>query len=169
MIKDYYLKARDWLSTSPVIGDMTKLSPDQQAWLKKYSEFSSQSQGLALSYIKQLSGVQYSDKQLDFMKDILPMPDDSPSNFEGKMEGLQTHLQQLKTLKEELLSQGIKYSTNPNSEFATAYLNKAQTMLYGSAKIATQKGIKETADANKMTIEQVTKILKEQGYTIKGE
>lgn len=170
MLKSTSYGVRDWLSNIPVVGGMAALNDQERDWLQKQSAFASNANALSLSYIKQLSGVQYSDKQLEFMKNILPQPEDSPTVFQGKMGSLVQHLNGLKTLKQELLQQGYKVDSK---DYKEAFLSKAQNALIGSnkgGKTATQQGITETLQANpNVSREQLIQTLKSNGYTIEGE
>jgi hypothetical protein len=121
--KSAVLAARDYASTAPIIGDKVALGPEDKEWLQNRSNFASSSQELSMKIIKQLSGLSYTDKQLEFLRQITPNESDSPSVFEGKMQGMQQRLTALKGIKDELLQKGIKIGT---SEYKDAWLAKAK-------------------------------------------
>lgn len=103
-------------------------SEENKSDLKKYSGLQGASEMMSMNVIKQLSGVQYSDKQLEFMKKILPEfgPTSAKSVFDGRVENLQRFFEQTKKAREEVLAQGFQSSNDPDSPYAKALLEKMQ-------------------------------------------
>lgn len=164
------LKGRDWLSTFPGAGSLAELNPEQKDWLQGYSGFRSSVESTAMSVIKQLSGVQYSDKQLEFMRKIIPNPENSPSEFEGKFNSMTDRLGNLKGLKERLLKEG--YSLNSEA-YKDKYLMEAEKTLSapvtkeGEGAIIGRDGkeysrqmLEQFAKDNKMNVEDLIKRIK---------
>ncbi len=69
-----------------------------------------QVKNLSMNIIKDLSGLSYTDKQLEFMNDIVPQIGKlaTRSQFEGRAENLRRFFSQVKKYNEEILAEGIK-------------------------------------------------------------
>lgn len=155
--------AQDWLGTLPVVGESLKPGQEGKDWLKNYSGFISKTQNLAMTIIKQLSGVQYSDKQLEFLQTIVPQAKDSPEMFKGKLKGLKEKMGQLQGVNEQLLEQGIKAGSK---EYKQQWLEKAKSIMTGGSTSTKQEpqydeaDIQHTMKVNGMTREQVMEALR---------
>jgi hypothetical protein len=166
LLKGQTLQKLDWLSNIPGADEVLGLSEANKDWLHNKTQFSSNVLALAMSYIKQLSGVQYSDKQLEFMKKFVPMTEDSPTEAQGKMDALSGKLERLKELKQDILKRGIAISEDPDSAFADAFSNATRTAL-ASAPVKkdsneySEEDLRYTAEKHGMTVEEVRKLLKE--------
>jgi hypothetical protein len=91
-------------------GDTTiRLDKDNAEWLTSRANFKADLMRTAMVLIKQLSGVQYSDKQLEFMFEFIPdIKTDSPETAEGKIQSLKEGLKRSRGLKEDILKEGYK-------------------------------------------------------------
>lgn len=119
--KAAYLTGKQWLSSLPIIGDVVGNLQDKDAkWLEQRQNFSTLSNYMALDVIKQLSGVQYSDKQLEFLKMIIPKETDPESVWKGKWNALMEIMDNTKKLSDELISKG--YTIN-SQEYKERVLN----------------------------------------------
>lgn len=112
----------------PGVGKILEPSLDSKDDLKKYSGLQGAQEMMAMNVIKQLSGVQYSDKQLEFMKKILPEfgPTSVQSVFNGRVENLQRFFEQTKVARDQVLKDGFKVSNDPDSPYAKALMSKIQ-------------------------------------------
>lgn len=113
----------------PVIGKYLDPGKEAKTSLQQYSNLQSASEMMSMNVIKQLSGVQYSDKQLEFMKKILPEfgPTSVKSVFDGRVQNLERFFEQTKLARAQVLKDGlVTYSSDPNSDYAKAVLNKMQ-------------------------------------------
>lgn len=155
-IKGAAYGAIDWASNAPGLEGKIGLGEENKKWLKKRSEFSSNTLALAMSYIKQLSGVQYSDKQLEFMRKFVPMPEDSPTIAKGKMNALSGKLNRLKDSKQKLLREGISKGSD---EYKERFLNESQRILNSDAPQYSEEDIKFTMEKHGLSREDVMKRL----------
>ena len=101
---------REWAQKIPVIGNIVGPNEEDKKQLESYSGINGASEMLAMKVIKQLSGVQYSDKQLEFLKAIIPSigSDTVKSVFEGKAQNLFRLYDQIKQDRTDLLNKGFK-------------------------------------------------------------
>ena len=153
-LKRKVLGIRDYASTSPILGSTVELDDDQKKWLHNYSDFSANAKSIALQVIKDASGLSYTDKQLEFMKQVVPDPEvDSPSIFEGKLDGMKNRLESIKGIKEGLIKQGVKLGTK---EYEDKWITEAKTTM-----LSDQKGASEVDPKIQRTIEHY----KNQGYS----
>lgn len=99
--------AREWAAGVPGLSGIDA-SPEQKQQLEKYSGFIGQSEMNAMTVIKQLSGVQYSDKQLEFLRSILPSigAGTTKSQFNGRAKNLLRFFDDVKESREQLLKNG---------------------------------------------------------------
>ncbi len=69
----------------------------------------SQVKNLSMNIIKDLSGLSYTDKQLEFMNEIVPDigPTSTRSQFNGKSKNLLRFFEQVKEANQEVLKDGI--------------------------------------------------------------
>ena len=121
--------AKEWLSGVP---GLNKLSPSasEKEKMKLYNSYNGKVNMLAMQTIKQLSGVQYSDKQLQFMKQIIPEigPGTTKTIFDGKAENLVRYYQVVENAKKKLLDRGIQVSSDPNSKYGKELLQEIQNV-----------------------------------------
>lgn len=116
---------REWVATLPGMS-WADSSPEQKRYLEKYSNFVARSEMLSLQIIKQLSGVQYSDKQLEFMKKILPSigGDTVKSEFKGRSSNMMRFFKQIKSDREAILREGVSQGSK---EYREKMLQKMQS------------------------------------------
>lgn len=120
-------QVREWVSGIPGLG---KVDPSKGAktQLETYSNYNGRLKMLAMQTIKQLSGVQYSDKQLEFMKEILPEIGVSASKsvFDGRAKNLVRYYKTIDAAKSKVLAKGIAFSKDPDSKFGREMLTELQ-------------------------------------------
>jgi len=102
-------KAQEWGENIPGIGKFVSPSKEAKADLKKYSSFQGKAEGLSLQIIKQLSGVAYTDAQLEYLKSILPSigASTTKSQFEGRSQALFDWFNGIKEHRQNLLKNKI--------------------------------------------------------------
>ncbi len=118
--------AREWAEKAPIVGKMLGPSKESKDSLEAYSSLQGQSNNMAMNVIKQLSGVQYSDKQLEFMNQILPQigPGAVKSQFEGRSKNLLRFFDIIKKERQDLLKSGVDVNS---AEYKDNLLSKMQT------------------------------------------
>lgn len=118
-------KAQEIGKNIPIVGSLIEPSAEAKESLKQYSKFNADVQHLALTIIKQLSGVQYSDKQLEFLKEILPDIGvfQTRPELKGRAESLIDYFNYVKRSRKELLSSGVKLTPE---EYETQLLDKME-------------------------------------------
>lgn len=113
----------------PGLGSILEPSSDAKDSLKKYSALQGAQEMMSMNVIKQLSGVQYSDKQLEFMKKILPEfgPTSVKSVFDGRVENLQRFFGTIQKARQQTMEQGFVPSEKEDSPFAKQLLINMQS------------------------------------------
>lgn len=107
------LVGREWVQNIPRIGSAVTPNEIDKKALEDYSNKQGAANMMAMSVIKQLSGVQYSDKQLEYLKEILPSfgPGTVRSVYEGRLKNLERYFDAVKKAREDVLRQGIDVGT----------------------------------------------------------
>lgn len=102
--------AREWAENVPLVGKIVGPRPEAKKDLELYSNLQSQTKNLSMNIIRDLSGLSYTDKQLEFMVDIVPSigPKAVRSEFDGKSQNLLRFFEASKSAKQELLDKGFK-------------------------------------------------------------
>ena len=138
---------------------------------KKRSEWAAQVNYMKMQTIKALSGVQYSDKQLQFMDKITPSETDSASVFEGKTRALTNYIRESYKMKAVLLKEGYQLSTPKFNEEFNDRLSSVQSKIEsGGATPKSQPSniddnyINEVAKAAGKSPEQVRQDMKAKGW-----
>lgn len=150
---------REWAQDIPGIGSIVKPSDSDKEVLQKYGEVSGQSEMMAMNVIKQLSGLSYTDSQLQFLKEIVPKigPTTTKSTFTGKVNNLMRFYEQIKQDREELLRQGLDVS---DPEFKQKLLEKMQN----NAKRFNPEGLRKYLESTgKYNKEQIDAEIKRRG------
>ena len=111
-------KAQEWGENIPGIGKALAPSKEAKEDLKKYSTFQGKAESLSLQIIKQLSGVAYTDSQLEYLKSILPAigPTTTKSQFEGRSQALFEWFEGIKARRQQLLEEGITLGSKEYNE-----------------------------------------------------
>lgn len=152
-------------------------SKEQDEWLTGYTQWAASTNMLVLSFIKQLSGVQYNDNQLQYMQAMLPSTKDSDAVIQGKKQMLNQYLDRVEQLNAKILASGIEYSSDPNSPYAQQFLQEAQQAAIdvmnpkkeANGKVANQDMINWYMSKNGVSQDEAIKQIKANGYTIEGE
>ena len=100
---------REWGEKIPGIGPLVEPDAKDKSELESYSGLQGKIRNLAMNTIKQLSGLSYTDKQLEFMNDLIPQigPNAVKSEFRGKAKNLLSFYEEIKRARQELLKEGI--------------------------------------------------------------
>jgi hypothetical protein len=115
----------------PGIGKLIEPSKEAKDSNELYSSMQSQTRNLSMNVIKDLSGLSYTDKQLEFMNEIIPQigPTATRSQFNGRAKNLLRFFDAVKDAKQELLDKGFKLDTDTNKEaFKDALLSKMKSI-----------------------------------------
>ncbi len=121
----------------PGIGKYLKPSTEDTDALTKYSNLQAATNGLAMDVIKEKSGVQYSDQQLQFMMKILPEfgPTIVKSVFDGKVQNLNRYLGAVIQSREELLKNKFKLGTPEFEQAMSKKIDDIQLHFFDSDKV----------------------------------
>lgn len=115
----------------PGVGKLLEPSKEAKDSSELYSSMQSQTRNLSMNVIKDLSGLSYTDKQLEFMNEIIPQigPTATRSQFNGRAKNLLRFFEEVESAKEELLEQGFKLDTANNKEvFKEKLLSKMKSI-----------------------------------------
>lgn len=132
-----YGKAGSILSAAPEsiqnLASSAGLDPNEAAdYRAKQKEFMGQITQMQFGIMKQLSGVNYSDQQLERMKGGVVSEDDSPADFEGKLNGFIKFSRAAMEVKQDMLRDGIPL----NSPEAAKRLDKKLSEM--SSKVSSE-------------------------------
>lgn len=140
--------AREWLAGIP---GLEKLDPsaDDKSQLKLYSNYNSRIKMLSMQTIKQMSGLQYTDKQLEFMMEILPSigPGSVKTVFDGKSENLVRYYNKIGQARQKVIDSGVNFNSDPNSEYGQKLLAELRNNAYSDNQLDTSKMSNEELDA----------------------
>jgi hypothetical protein len=133
-------KVREWAQNIPIIGKAIGPSDEAKKSLESYSGLQSTSNMLSMNIIKQLSGVQYSDKQLEFMNQILPQfgPSTVKSEFNGRAENLLRFFDEIKNNRDQLLKSGIPIGSPEYKDQMLNIMQNAVTKVTSGSDLFTQ-------------------------------
>lgn len=121
--------AQEWMEDVPLVGKLIGPSKESKDALQKFSNLKAGTEMMSMNIIKQLSGVQYSDKQLEFMKTILPSigPGTVKSEYEGRVKNLSRFYERVKKDRQELLRKGIEIGSPEYESEMLIRMQKAAT------------------------------------------
>jgi hypothetical protein len=125
----YSTPALEWLSGIPGLKGLKPSKKDiDKAVL--FSKYNGQVNRMAMDTIKQLSGLAYTDQQLDFMKEFIPSigPGTTRPTFDGKAKGLVEYYNRVEEAKQRLLDKGIEISKDPDSKYGKAMLQELKNI-----------------------------------------
>lgn len=94
-----------------------------QKFKQNRSEFLSQLDNFKFQFIKSMSGVQYTDKQLQAMIQAIPSSSDSPVEFQGKVQGFLNLAKATVKTQQQVAAGGIPANT---PEFQKAFTDRLQ-------------------------------------------
>lgn len=120
---------REWAESIPGVGHLIGPSESDKKELANFADFKANTELMSMNIIKQLSGVQYSDKQLEFLKQILPDigPGATRSQFEGRSKFLMRFFNDIKQSREELLNDNFKLGSPAYKEQMLQKMQQAAT------------------------------------------
>lgn len=93
------------------------MGKEYQDFASNRSGFQAQLKRFAFEFVKAMSGVQYSDKQLQALQEAVINGEDSPATFKGKMKSLLNFMRSNLLAKQGMLKNGIPL--NNQDEFNT--------------------------------------------------
>ena len=128
-LKQQGTKIREWAESIPGLGKLVGPTEEDKSELEHYSGVQGKINYIAMQTIKDLSGLSYTDKQLEFMNRIIPQmgPGHVPSEFKGRAKNLLRFYEMTKQAKKELLDKGISLESNPE-EYKDQLLQKMQQL-----------------------------------------
>lgn len=114
---------RALLGTIPGAGKYLDATQEDKDALTQYNNMQAATNGLSMDVIKEKSGVQYSDNQLQFILKILPQigPTHTKAEFDGRTQNLERYLNAVIQSREDLLKNKFKLGT---PEFESAMSQK---------------------------------------------
>ena len=163
-----------WLGSVPGIGKYLDASPKDKEDLKKFGKFHSKAESLSLQIIKQLSGLAYTDDQLEYLKSILPTIGKGTTRptFDGRSTALFEWFDGIKAKRQELLAKGITLESKPE-EYKAAMKNfiipatkteeesdAPSTQVSSSGEVTAEKMRKHLKAKNKYSDEEIETYIK---------
>jgi len=126
---------KEWGQNIPLVGKYIKPSDKDKSELSDYSAIQSQVKNQSMNIIKTLSGLSYTDKQLEFMNEIVPALGKGAveSEFRGKGKNLLRYFEQLKQNRANLLAQGIPVSSPEYESKMRPLVDQATKELLGNS------------------------------------
>lgn len=133
---------------------------------RKKSEFTQQLNTFKFGFMKQMSGVSYSDRQLTDMLSAIVNEGDDPIAFEGKLNGFLKYAQAIVEAKTSAAQGNIKVGTNEynqkfkeiaNKNIMDGIANKSLPYISLGGKVYKSEDISKLAKINNMSEEQLLK------------
>ncbi len=150
----------------PGVGPLIRPSDEAKASNKLYNDVQSQTKNLSMNIIRDLSGQSYTDKQLEFMNDIVPQigPTATRSQFDGKTQNLLRFFTESKAAKQELLNSGYNLDTKENEEkFKDAYLIKLREIKSNLGSSDKSSGLRQHLEQKGFSKDEIDAELKRRG------
>lgn len=140
-VPDHYFGLEAFGQTGNYLRELGQIIPgvepskEDKADFKRYSEMEGQVKNLSMNIIKDLSGLSYTDKQLEFMNDIVPQIGKlaTRSQFEGRAENLRRFFSQVKKYNQDILKDGI--ITEGSEAHKEALLDKMRSAPIGKPSL----------------------------------
>lgn len=140
---------REWGKDIPEIGLRIALSEEEKVAQERYKDMKANSEHLAMKIVKDLSGVQYSDKQLKYLKEILPSigPGTVESTFRGRLNFLKNYYIKVKEARQKILSDGdIEFGSK---EYRTKMSNEIDN-IHSELRESTKKRYKYNPNTRRL-------------------
>ena len=154
---------REWAQGIPGVGSIVGPSEKDKGELEDFSKVQGKIKNLAMTTIKQLSGLSYTDKQLEFMNDIVPQVGRGAveSVFKGKSKNLLEFYEQVKKGRQELLKDGIDLNHPEYEEKMLAKMKGAASSASGEKEARRQhlRSFKNAQGGQKWSEEEINKEL----------